>query len=226
MIPLPLLLITKEDVCLVEIETFFRYFVGEFTGTPPYKIYYGFSVKTLEKGGTYLKLTCRDGYFNVAKGGPKSICNELPKTNNYASSLELEENGSWNYVAGCGSNIPHLPNPYYRVRPLRQCLYEKLGILSVKENILLWDEVKKAHWSREDVLSDNQNSNLLDYPKQAFQAIFGKPCENTKNYPKIQWRNHIFSQKFVVAETISQYRKIIKSKKSRSVLAILKEIDT
>ena len=98
--------------------------------------------------------------------------------------------------------------------------------MSVKENILLWDDVKKAHWSREDVLSDNQNSNLLDYPKQAFQAIFGKQCENTENYPKIQWRNHIFSQKFVVAEIISQYRKIIKSKKSRSVLAILKEIDT
>ena len=95
---------------------FFRYFVGEFTGTPPYKIYYGFSVKTLEKGGTHLKLICRDGYFNVAKGGPKSICNELPKTNNYASSLELEEDGSWNYVAGCGSNITHLPNPYYRVK--------------------------------------------------------------------------------------------------------------
>merc|ERR1719342_242430 len=58
---------------------FFRYFVDDFTGTPPYKIYYGFSVKTLKKGGTHLKLICRDGRFNEAKGGPKSICNELPK---------------------------------------------------------------------------------------------------------------------------------------------------
>ena len=94
---------------------FFRYFIDEFTRTPPYKIYSGFSVQTLEKGGSLLNLIPHTGHFNEAKGGPKQICNELPKTNDYASSLEEEENGSWKYVAGCGSNITHLPNPYHQV---------------------------------------------------------------------------------------------------------------
>ena len=35
---------------------------------------------------------------------------------------------------------------------------------------------------------------------EAFKKIFGPSLNNTKNYPEIEWKNHIFCQKCVIAE--------------------------
>jgi len=206
---------------LSQDKDFFRYFVVEDTEgqSPPYKVYNNYKVKKRNEE-SYIMLFHHRGQIRE-KPEPRLILPFYPTTNPFPFILD-ENNGSWFYTGGNGSNITHLKNPYLQVRPLRQALYSKLGIEVVREEILLWDEaLKDGVWSVEDVPADEKMENLLSDPKKAYEVIFGNTA-NVFNYPDILWKNHIFSQMVVVAEVCMQHKS--ETTKEKNIFKILRNI--
>ena len=67
----------------------------------------------------------------------------------------------------------------------------------VLEIIADWDE--RPSFTEDIVQPDGSLDYLLDSPRRAFQHIF-PPTTTTPGISQAQWRNHIFSQKCVIAE--------------------------
>ena len=85
-----------------------------------------------------------------------------------------------------------------QARELRRALYSRIGKDNVLEIIANWN--KEAEFKQEIVTANGALNYLLDDPLKAFKKIFGPSLKNTKNYPEIEWKNHIFCQKCVIAE--------------------------
>ena len=64
-----------------------------------------------------------------------------------------------------------------------------------------WDEeLKQAEFTKDVVFADDSLDGFLDNPAKAFEKIFGPRSRNTRNYPELDWKNHIFCQKIVIAQ--------------------------
>ena len=88
-----------------------------------------------------------------------------------------------------------------QVRPLRQALYSRLGIKSMREMIAVWDSHNQVGtFTEDDVTCDPALDHLLDSPQEAFTLMFGESQSCPPGIRKQEWRNHIFCQKVVVAE--------------------------
>ena len=89
------------------------------------------------------------------------------------------------------------------MRPLRQAVYSRLGSGSVLEILPHWDplapEERRATLLKDLVEPDGKLVELLDSPEEAFQHFFGE-TEKPGNLSPLEWRNHVFSQKSVIAE--------------------------
>ena len=62
-----------------------------------------------------------------------------------------------------------------------------------------WDPVTGATFLQELIHPDNTLDHLLDKPREAFHQIFGG-CRRNPEISEEEWRNHVFSQKSVIAE--------------------------
>ena len=91
----------------------------------------------------------------------------------------------------------------YQVRPLRQAVYSRLDCGSVLEILPHWDpeapEDRRATLLKELVEPQNEFVKLLDSPREAFEEFFGDE-EKPENVSELQWKNHVFSQKSVIAD--------------------------
>ena len=87
------------------------------------------------------------------------------------------------------------------MRPLRQAVYSRLNCGSVLEEIPQWDPnaaEDKRSFPEELVEPDDKLDKLLDSPRDAFEKFFGDE-EKPENVSELQWKNHVFSQKSVIA---------------------------
>ena len=92
---------------------------------------------------------------------------------------------------------------WYQVRPLRRAIYSRLNCGSVLEILPHWDPKKtgdeRATIRKELVEPQNEFDKLLDSPREAFQEFFGD-AEKPENVSELEWKNHVFSQKSVIAD--------------------------
>ena len=64
-----------------------------------------------------------------------------------------------------------------------------------------WDEeLEQAEFTKDVVSADDSLDYLLDDPEKAFKKIFGPGSRNIENYPEMDWKNHVFCQKIVIAQ--------------------------
>ena len=64
-----------------------------------------------------------------------------------------------------------------------------------------WNEdLKEPGFTKDVVLADDSLDGFLDNPVEAFEKVFGASSRNTQNYPEVEWKNHIFCQKIVIAQ--------------------------
>lgn len=100
-------------------------------------------------------------------------------------------------------------NVHMLARPLRQALYARLGVVSVREEIPYWDaEQNRVVWSADDVAPDAALDALLDDPPAAYawlaqaDAAHGPAEAVQKRYAvrqnRRQWRS--YSRAIIVAE--------------------------
>ena len=91
----------------------------------------------------------------------------------------------------------------YQVRPLRQAVYSRLNCGSVLEILPHWDPKKtgdeRATLLKELVEPHDEFDKLLDSPREAFEEFFGDE-EKPENVSELEWRNHVFSEKSVIAD--------------------------
>jgi len=154
----------------------------------------------------------RDGGLQLQKSFPKKSWTETdtmraiptspPETFTVASPLDKIHEG-WTYIRGCGSNLTQLLNPHIKVRPLRQAVYSRLDSGSVLEILPHWDpeapEGERATILEELVEPNDELVKLLDSPREAFDKFFGD-AEKPEIVSELEWRNHVFSQKSVIAD--------------------------
>ena len=77
-------------------------------------------------------------------------------------------------------------------------MYRRMGYAPVLEVIADWE--KRPNFFPEEIIQpDGALDHLLDSPRRAFQQIFGG-CRRGPGISEAEWRNHVFSQKCVVAE--------------------------
>jgi len=179
---------------------FFRYYVSQYTGFPPYQVYFDFAVTRDYSGRPHLVLYTHCGpgpYRTIAS--PRRIFTSLPDTKPNSFFLQFVD-GSYILQMGCGSNLTQLTNPSLQVRPLRQALYKQIGVYSVKEIIASWiPSIQTGTFTYDDVKADGKLGYLLDKPTEAFKAIFGR--SKNMGYSRLEWKNHVYCQKIAVAET-------------------------
>ena len=178
---------------------FFRYFVDSSTERVlPFKIFFNFSVLN---GRLTLNLHGGPGKKRP-RASPRQIQSSLPET----SSLPYldkkprfpgSSNGNVMYQRGCGSNLTHEVNPHIQARALRQAAYQRMNYGPVLEIIAQWDE--RPTFTEDLVQPDDTLDHLLDSPREAFQHLF-PTTSRSPGVSEAEWRNHVFSQKCVVAE--------------------------
>ena len=76
-------------------------------------------------------------------------------------------------------------------------MYHRMGYGPVLEIIANWDN--KPTFTKETIHPDSSLDHLLDSPRQAFKEMFGD-CRRRPGTSEVEWRNHVFSQKCVIAE--------------------------
>jgi len=179
---------------------FFRYYAIQYSGSPPYQVYFDFAIIRDHFGRPYLQLNPHGGPGrNRARASPRRISTSLPDTKPDAFFLDYF-NGSHFLQIGCGSNLTQLTNPSLQVRPLRQAVYKQIGVKSVNEMIASWSpSIRTGTFTDDCVKADGKLKYLLDNPTEAFKALFGR-SKNT-GYSRLEWKNHIYCQKVAVAET-------------------------
>ena len=73
-----------------------------------------------------------------------------------------------------------------------------------------WDPKKtgdeRATILKDLVESDDELDKLLDSPREAFDKFFGDE-EKPENVSELEWKNHVFSQKSVIADLCVWARK-------------------
>ena len=121
------------------------------------------------------------------------------------------------FLRGCGSNLTQEPSPHLLARPLRQALYWRLDCGPVLERLATWDPNTGPTFIQEVIKPDNTLDHLLYKPGEAFQQIFGD-CLKNPEISQGEWRNHVFSQKSVIAELCAW------TSSSRGYLDILAEL--
>ena len=84
------------------------------------------------------------------------------------------------------------------MRPLRQAIYFRLNCGSVLEILPHWDP-DAAEGKRKIVELDDKLDNLLDSPREAYEEFFGDE-KKPENVFELEWKNHIFCKKSVIAE--------------------------
>ena len=183
---------------------FFRYFVDYSTErVPPFKVFFNFSVLygrlTLDRHGG-------PGRYRP-RASPRQIQSSLPETSSSPYFLDkipgflrlgrTASNGSVMYQRGCGSNLTHEVNPHIQARALRQAVYQRMNYGPVLEIIAHWEE--RPTFTEDLVQPDDTLDHLLDSPREAFQHLF-PTTTRSPGISEAEWRNHVFSQKCVVAE--------------------------
>ena len=86
----------------------------------------------------------------------------------------------------------------------------------VVEVIASWEN-RPDFFLEETIQPDGGLDHLLDSPRRAFQQIFGG-CRRGWAISEADWKNHVFSQKCVVAEICAW------ASRDRGYLDILREI--
>ena len=84
-----------------------------------------------------------------------------------------------------------------QARPLRQAMYKRKGYSPVLEVIAHWNQ--RPTFTNDTVHPDGRLDYLLDSPRRAFHHIF-PATRRSAGVSEIDWRNHIFCQKCVIAE--------------------------
>ena len=97
-------------------------------------------------------------------------------------------------------------------------MYRRLGYGPVLEVIANWDN-RPNFFPEEIIQPDGALDHLLNSPRRAFQQLFGH-CRRGRETSEAEWRNHVFSQKCVVAEICAW------ACRDRGYLQILREIST
>ena len=141
---------------------------------------------------------------------PRVIFSNLPETKSNGFFLDLvpsfkRRGGDWQGVnlllrRGCGSNLTKLENPHLTARSLRQGLYQEMGYGTVMEIIANWNQEQgKPEFQQNHVQPKADMCHLLGNPQGAFGIVFGEQ-RRPLNISSDEWRNHVFSQKCVIAE--------------------------
>ena len=77
-------------------------------------------------------------------------------------------------------------------------MYRRMGYGPTLEVIANWE--KRPNFFPEEIIQpDGALDPLLNSPRRAFQQIFGG-CRRGRGISEAEWRNHVFSQKCVLAE--------------------------
>eukprot|EP00092_Neocalanus_flemingeri_P062627 GFUD01075580.1.p1 GENE.GFUD01075580.1~~GFUD01075580.1.p1 ORF type:complete len:368 (+),score=78.46 GFUD01075580.1:58-1161(+) len=184
---------------------FFRYYTQ--SSRDPFCIFSNFHIDTQGK----LILTKHNGPSLYRENPSKrEISPDLPQTEKNTFFLDqvpsfMRQGKKWlevnqMYQRGCGSNLTQMTNPHISARSLRQGLYQRMGYGAVMEVIANWNERQGEPEFQEDLIQPSSAlDQCLDNPRRAFMAVF----ENTRRSENIsidEWKNHVFSQKSVIAE--------------------------
>ena len=95
-------------------------------------------------------------------------------------------------------------------------MYQRMGYGPVLEVIANWEN-RPNFFPEAVVQPDGALDSLLNSPRRSFQQIFGG-CRRGGATSEAEWRNHVFSQKCVVAEICAW------ASPGRDYLDILREI--
>ena len=95
-------------------------------------------------------------------------------------------------------------------------MYQRMGYGPVLEVIANWEN-RPNFFAEEIIQPDGALAPLLNSPRRAFQQIFGD-CRRGRGVSEAEWRNHVFSQKCVLAEICAW------ASPGRDYLHILREI--
>ena len=132
----------------------------------------------------------------------RAIPTSPPKTSSVVNPLDKipSIHVGWTYIRGCGSNLTQVLNPHIKVRPLRQVVYSRLNCGSVLEILPHWKPEDKIATLQEKLVESNDElDKLLDSPREAFDKFFGDE-EKPENVSELEWKNHVFSEKSVIAD--------------------------
>ena len=145
------------------------------------------------------------------RAATRVIFSNLPETKSNGFFLDLvpsfmRQGGDWQVVnfllrRGCGSNLTKLENPHLTARCLRQGLYQEMGYGTVMEIIANWNQEQGKPEFQQNLVQpwDYMFHLFLGNPQRAFAIVFGEQ-RRPLNICSDKWRNHIFSQKCVIAE--------------------------
>ena len=192
----------------------------------PFKVFKGYEI---DQAG-FLRLEELKGKCRVERRKILEKCPKTRDTANFLTTIPdfmAREAGGAKLMfrRGCGSTLTTLTNPHIQVRhlrfdnvviapshfslyciggqarPLRQALYWRMESGPVLEVVANWHEDPDKIIEKEIVQPDHKLDHLLDKPGEAFRQIFGG-CQrpSDRSISELDWRNHVFCQKTVIAE--------------------------
>lgn len=147
-----------------------------------------------------LKLVPHDGHLKP--GVERRAIGPKPKMeDNCPSFIDVRRTGE--YVRGAPSPLVKLlGNPHRWVRPLRQALYLRFGLSSVREVFPSWDSVaNQVAWCNDQVDPDDSMGHLLEAPLQAIHELAPELHEQVPDGVSDEQRwKHVFAVHAVVHE--------------------------